>query len=69
MMVEAAGVEPASETTFDKEHSCFSRFILSRQRRLERAKMRRRPAWLISLGPHRRRGTSQPTVRRSVQAR
>ena len=24
-MVEAAGVEPASETTFDKERSCFSR--------------------------------------------
>ena len=23
-MVEAAGVEPASETTFDKERSCFS---------------------------------------------
>jgi hypothetical protein len=26
-MVEAAGVEPASETTFNREHSCFSRFI------------------------------------------
>jgi len=25
--VEAAGVEPASEKTFDKEHSCFFRFI------------------------------------------
>ena len=26
-MVEAAGVEPASEKTFDKELSCFFRFI------------------------------------------
>jgi len=26
-MVEAAGVEPASETTFNREHSCFSTFI------------------------------------------
>jgi len=26
-LVEAAGVEPASETTKDKEHSCFSAFI------------------------------------------
>jgi len=26
-MVEAAGVEPASETTFNREHSCFSAFI------------------------------------------
>ena len=25
-MVEAAGVEPASETTNNREHSCFSRF-------------------------------------------
>jgi hypothetical protein len=24
-MVEAAGVEPASETTFNRERSCFSR--------------------------------------------
>ncbi len=26
-MVEAAGVEPASETTFNRELSCFSTFI------------------------------------------
>jgi len=26
-MVEAAGVEPASETTDNREHSCFSAFI------------------------------------------
>ena len=26
-LVEAAGVEPASETTFNREHSCFSRFL------------------------------------------
>ena len=26
-MVEAAGVEPASEKTFNRELSCFSRFI------------------------------------------
>ena len=26
-MVEAAGVEPASETTNNREHSCFSRVI------------------------------------------
>ncbi len=26
-MVEAAGVEPASETTYNREHSCFFRFI------------------------------------------
>ena len=26
-MVEAAGVEPASETTFNRELSCFSAFI------------------------------------------
>jgi hypothetical protein len=26
-MVEAAGVEPASETTFNREHSCFSTFL------------------------------------------
>ncbi len=26
-MVEAAGVEPASETTFNRERSCFSSFI------------------------------------------
>ena len=26
-MVEAAGVEPASETTFNRERSCFSTFI------------------------------------------
>jgi len=26
-MVEAAGVEPASETTFNRERSCFSAFI------------------------------------------
>ena len=26
-MVEAAGVEPASETTNNREHSCFSHFI------------------------------------------
>ncbi len=26
MMVEAAGVEPASETAFNREHSCFSAF-------------------------------------------
>ena len=25
-LVEAAGVEPASETTFNREHSCFSAF-------------------------------------------
>ena len=25
-MVEAAGVEPASEISFNREHSCFSRF-------------------------------------------
>ena len=25
-VVEAAGVEPASETTFNREHSCFSAF-------------------------------------------
>ncbi len=27
-MVEAAGVEPASETTVSREHSCFSRIHL-----------------------------------------
>jgi hypothetical protein len=26
-MVEAVGVEPTSETTFNRERSCFSRFI------------------------------------------
>ena len=26
-MVEAVGVEPTSETTFNREHSCFSTFI------------------------------------------
>ena len=26
-LVEAAGVEPASETTVNREHSCFSRFL------------------------------------------
>jgi hypothetical protein len=26
-MVEAVGVEPTSETTFNREHSCFSRII------------------------------------------
>jgi len=26
-MVEAAGVEPASETTFNRELSCFSAFL------------------------------------------
>jgi hypothetical protein len=26
-MVEAVGVEPTSETTFNREHSCFSAFI------------------------------------------
>ena len=26
-MVEAAGVEPASETTVNREHSCFSAFV------------------------------------------
>ena len=26
-VVEAAGVEPASETTNSREHSCFSRFL------------------------------------------
>ncbi len=26
-MVEAAGVEPASETTFNRELSCFSTFV------------------------------------------
>jgi len=26
-VVEAAGVEPASETTFNREHSCFSAFV------------------------------------------
>jgi archaeosine-15-forming tRNA-guanine transglycosylase len=30
-MVEAVGVEPTSETTFNRERSCFSRFILSRR--------------------------------------
>ena len=29
-MVEAAGVEPASETTVDRERSCFFRSHLSR---------------------------------------
>ena len=27
IMVEAVGVEPTSETTFNREHSCFSAFI------------------------------------------
>ena len=27
LLVEAAGVEPASEKTFNREHSCFSTFI------------------------------------------
>jgi hypothetical protein len=27
VMVEAVGVEPTSETTFNREHSCFSAFI------------------------------------------
>ena len=26
-VVEAVGVEPTSETTFNREHSCFSAFI------------------------------------------
>jgi hypothetical protein len=26
-MVEAVGVEPTSETTFNREHSCFSAFV------------------------------------------
>jgi len=26
LLVEAAGVEPASETAFNREHSCFSAF-------------------------------------------
>ena len=26
-MVEAVGVEPTSETTFNREHSCFSTFL------------------------------------------
>ena len=43
-LVEAAGVEPASERAFNREPSCFFQFILSRHRRLERTKMRRRPA-------------------------
>ncbi len=38
-MVEAAGVEPASETTHNREHSCFSSSSLSHYRHLERAKM------------------------------
>ena len=26
-LVEAVGVEPTSETTFNREHSCFSAFV------------------------------------------
>jgi len=47
-MVEAAGVEPASETEVNRELSCFVLFNLSHHLRLERTKMRRWPAWLIS---------------------
>jgi len=32
-MVEAAGVEPASETTVDEELSCFFRVLKSRNER------------------------------------
>ncbi len=33
-MVEAVGVEPTSETTDNREHSCFSRFIFVSSRAL-----------------------------------
>ena len=43
-MVEAAGVEPASETTVNRELSCFFRSHLSRSECLQRTKTHSPPA-------------------------
>ena len=61
-LVEAAGVEPASEIVVSQESSCFVRFLLVSLPTLRTDKMRRQLVRLIShwpLGPGR---LCQPTV-------
>jgi hypothetical protein len=41
-MVEAAGVEPASEIAVSQEYSCFARFLLGSLPTLRTGKMRRK---------------------------
>jgi len=41
-MVEAAGVEPASEIAVSQEYSCFARFLLDSPPELRTDKMRRK---------------------------
>ena len=61
LLVEAAGVEPASEIAVSRESPCCVRFNWFRSRRLRTDKMRRELVRLISLQPPGPSRFSQPT--------
>jgi len=61
-MVEAAGVEPASEIVVSQECSCFVRFLLVSPLALRADKMRQKLVRLISHGPPGPSRFCQPTV-------
>ena len=67
-MVEAAGVEPASEIAVSQEPSCFVRFRMFSPLELRTDKMRQKLVRLISLLPPGPSRSSQPTVRRPLTA-
>jgi len=60
-MVEAAGVEPASEIAVSQESSCFVRFRMFSPHTLRTDKMRIKLVRLISLLPPGPSRSSQPT--------
>ena len=62
LLVEAAGVEPASEIVVSQESSCFVRFLLVSLPTLRTDKMRRQLVRLVSHWPPGPSRLCQPTV-------